>query len=144
MKAPLYAYCWRELAAFARWMHGTRVQHYPAAIQKGSITAAEAARGIAAMDAIARLWDDAAECRLPDGAYVVDQATFVAELRTSCDRFRAHIEAKPLEEILSERLLCAKAMLWWHERFANGPLHMVEGTHMGRAMVAAQPERMAA
>lgn len=144
MTAPPFAHEWRSLAECAELLLADREAGYPEAVDKGKLTPEAAARGIAAMAAVATVWRDAAACRLPEPGFAFDRPAMIETLRTAHSRLIAVAERDPRNECLANRRDCTAAMLWWHERFSDGPFHMVRGTLIARELVAAERERVAA
>lgn len=141
---PRFAHEWPSLAECAELLLADREAGYPEAVAKGKLTPEAAARGIAAMAAVAAVWRDAAARRLPEPGLAFDRWAMIETLRGAHSRLIAVAERDPRNEFLASRRDCTAAMLWWHERFSDGPFHMVRGTLAARELARLEAQRMAA
>ncbi|SDC29766.1 hypothetical protein SAMN05444678_102230 [Sphingomonas sp. YR710] len=144
MSPPLHAHEWRSLAECAELLLADRVAGYPEAVAANKLTPEAAARGIAAMTAVVAVWREAAAFRLPEHDFAFDRHAMIETLRIALRRLHATAAADPHNDFLANRRDCTAAMLWWHERFSDGPFHMVRGTLIARERAARDAERIAA
>lgn len=108
-----------EFAGLAAAMADDRARGYPAMVEAGTITQAQANRRIFLMRAIAELWASAGDVhRMPNKAFLsLTRDEAVAELDNAIDgaeRRARRRPADPAAQLLVERL---HAMRWWHAHY---------------------------
>jgi hypothetical protein len=138
--APRFAECWDDLAAYAAWLLAEREKAYPARVDAGRMSQAEAAKAIVACQALAAMFRDAAALTLPQGDYQADRVDMIETLLKPLAVLDRKAADDPRDTATADRRDRLLAMIWWLRRHWNGPLHMVEATLAARATASPRKE----
>lgn len=152
--APRWAGDWENLSLVATDLAGQRAMHYPLHVQRGTLSAEEAAAGIRIAQAIAldwrRLVDWAARpserrrepMSMPAEAPHATPAERVATLASAATRARQLADKEPQDMYRPDYAELVETLLW-HERGRFGPRWLLETNIHLRATLASHHRRAA-
>lgn len=137
--APLLAHEWPSLAAAARRMLAQRIEHDPASVEKGTITAEVAAKRLRIARAIVAQWDSVVAYSMPydpqDAWIATDgrEGAYPHELRedlnTAAERARAAANRHG-EDASAAAFADAVEALAWHERPRDHISHVRDAAYV--------------
>lgn len=144
MTAPRWHAEHQALSLVASDLSAKRAAHYPAAVEKGVLTAAEASAGLRIMSVIAADWRRVAALAAREAHPERASRRERIETLTTASR-RAHaIAAKNLDDIdLAEYAELIDVLLWW-ERHPVGIQLLADVTIAGRALAGIRSPELAA
>lgn len=117
---PRYAYETEDLARVAAHLHAQRVALYPAAVERGSLTPAEAADGIRIMAAIAADWQRRITLTATPAERDGTNAEKVETLRRAAERARQLQDREPTAQ-RDEYAEFVETLLWWQQPWDGDP-----------------------